>query len=649
MAVIQTLDQIQVIEPPWYQGVNRTGVRLYDRLNCDYATLYRVQPNARTCVDFLARNVAQLGLHQYERGDVYTDRVRLRDFGMTRLINEPMPPQYKVTRYRMVEAIVADLGIYFNAYLLKIRDEDGVPRALLRIPPQYVTPEGGLIVKSYEIRIGGRLLDDFEPSEIIHFRGYNPENPIAGLSPMETLRRVLAEEDSAGKYREELWQNSARMGGIIERPAEAPDWDETAQNRFLTDFAALYAGEGKGGKTAILEDGMKWVASTFSPRDSEYLSGRKLTREECARAYHIPLPMVGILDNATFSNIREQHKQLYQDSIGPILAMLEQDFDLQLLPDFEAEVDDINLIYSEFNILEKLQGDFEEQVGALQTAIGRPWMTPNEGRATLNLPSLTGDADQLATPLNVLIGGQASPTDSAPKAKNISHKVFSSYNRDLVLNYRRKWSDVLMQYFRRQERSVLSRIPPAVENGSLWWDGDRWNTELKEDLLALHLQTVMEFAQVLLAQTGVYDDNPDGLKAFEARLLPYLDEHSRIQAENTNRITEEQIESAIADPEPLEATKNVFNLAITARALSQAVSSVTFGSNFGGAEAARASNLVSKTWRVNSGNPRDTHAALDGVTVGIRELFSNGLKWPGDPTGSVDELAHCECSIDFNR
>jgi len=649
MAVIQTLDQIQVIEPPWYQGVNRTGVRLYDRLNCDYATLYRVQPNARTCVDFLARNVAQLGLHQYERGDVYTDRVRLRDFGMTRLINEPMPPQYKVTRYRMVEAIVADLGIYFNAYLLKIRDEDGVPRALLRIPPQYVTPEGGLIVKSYEIRIGGRLLDDFEPSEIIHFRGYNPENPIAGLSPMETLRRVLAEEDSAGKYREELWQNSARMGGIIERPAEAPDWDETAQNRFLTDFAALYAGEGKGGKTAILEDGMKWVASTFSPRDSEYLSGRKLTREECARAYHIPLPMVGILDNATFSNIREQHKQLYQDSIGPILAMLEQDFDLQLLPDFEAEVDDINLIYSEFNILEKLQGDFEEQVGALQTAIGRPWMTPNEGRATLNLPSLTGDADQLATPLNVLIGGQASPTDSAPKAKNISHKVFSSYNRDLVLNYRRKWSDVLMKYFRRQERSVLSRIPPAVENGSLWWDGDRWNTELKEDLLALHLQTVIEFAQVLLAQTGVYDDNPDGLKAFEARLLPYLDEHSRIQAENTNRITEEQIESAIADPEPLEATKNVFNLAITARALSQAVSSVTFGSNFGGAEAARASNLVSKTWRVNSGNPRDTHAALDGVTVGIRELFSNGLKWPGDPTGSVDELAHCECSIEFNR
>ena len=74
---------------------------------------------------------------------------------------------------------------------------------------------------------------------------------------------------------------------------------------------------------------MQWEATSFNARESEYLGGRKLTREECARAYHIPLPMVGILDHATFSNIKEQHKNLYQDALGPWLAMIEDDIDLQ--------------------------------------------------------------------------------------------------------------------------------------------------------------------------------------------------------------------------------------------------------------------------------------------------------------------------------
>jgi len=84
----------------------------------------------------------------------------------------------------------------------------------------------------------------------------------------------------------------------------------------MAEFEALYAGEDNSGKTAVLEEGMTWKQASFSARDSEYLAGRKLTREECARAYHIPLPMVGILDHATFSNIKEQHKNLYQDCLG---------------------------------------------------------------------------------------------------------------------------------------------------------------------------------------------------------------------------------------------------------------------------------------------------------------------------------------------
>ena len=68
--------------------------------------------------------------------------------------------------------------------------------------------------------------------------------------------------------------------------------------------------------TPVLEDGMTLKPMGFNAKESE-LGARKLSREEVAAEYHVPLPMVGILDHATFSNIREQHKQLSQNCLGP--------------------------------------------------------------------------------------------------------------------------------------------------------------------------------------------------------------------------------------------------------------------------------------------------------------------------------------------
>lgn len=647
MATIQTLGSLQTLYPAWSPLVNRTSLRMYDDFNYDYASLYRMQPNIRTCVDFLARNVAQLGLHVFRRVSD-TDRERLTDHGLARLIAQPLPPTMKVTRYRLIEALMSDLGIYFNAYWLKIRT-DGEPSGLLRIPPIYITPTGGLIPKTYELNIGGRF-SEIQPNDLVHFRGYNPENPISGLSPMETLRRILAEEHEAGQYRENFWQNAARKEGIVKRPKDAPEWSVTARERFIADFHELYSGVSNSGKTVVLEEGMEWEQISFNAQESEYLAGRKLTREECARAYHIPLPMVGILDHATLTNIREQHQNLYQDSLGPWLTMIDEDIDLQLLPEFE----DSENVYTEFNLQEKLKGDFEEQVKTLQSAVGRPWMTADEARARMNLPSMGGDAAQLVTPLNVIVGGQASPRDSAPppKYKMLEAKGYDSASPELRERHERKWRELLSRFYRRQEGDILSRVPAAIGSnvgksdlgGGVWWDDDRWNSELTVDLLRLNNLTATEWAERMLELMGEQIEDWD---AFKDRMIPWLEEHSRIQAGYFNAQTQAAISTALLDPDPLEAVRGVFNLAITVWALRQAVGAVTNASSFGFHEVANTKGLKNKRWHVNSSNPRASHAAMNGQTVGIRDSFSNGLRWPGDSRGSADETAGCLCSVEF--
>jgi len=617
-----------------------SGSTFYDGYAYDYATIYRTQPNVRVCVDFLARNVAQLGLHVYRRLE-NNDRERLRDHPFAKLIERPLPPEYKVTRYQLISNLMGDLGIYHNAYLLKIRI-NGQISGLLRVPPYLVRIEGGLYPVQYYIDFASGSVE-LDPKEIVHLHGYNPESSTLGLSPLETLRRVLAEEHAMGDYREHFWKNAARMSGIIERPADAPEWGEAARQRFKQEFEALYSGSEGSGKTAILEDGMVWKQASFSAEESEYLSGRKLTREECARAYHIPPPLVGILDHATFSNIKEQHKSLYTDTLGPWLAQIEEDFELQLLTEFE----DSDGVYVEFNIAEKLQGDFSEQTASLFSAVGRPWMTANEARARMNLPRVEF-GDDLVTPLNVLVGdptlgalgsGEENEVESQEpkaKAKNRGIEILLPEQKE---KYTQEWKKTLTRLFNRQQASISSKLKMAPDINTLW-DGERWNQEATADFTKLGSETFYTWADAMATELGY--------KLAETDYEDWIYNNARIFAEKLNQSTAYGLEEALRSENPLDEVKKYFAYAVAVRAGMIAISKVNQLMNVGTWMAARDGGAMTKTWMLGAGgNHRHSHIAVAGETVGIRDRFSNGLRYPGDYQGSAEETVNCGCYLRY--
>lgn len=415
MTVVQSEGQVSSLLPVAQTGWARSFAELnwnfmprVDRPNSslgDYAAIYATQPNVRTVVSFLARNIAQLGLHAFRRVSD-TERSRLdQAHELSQLIESP---HRTCTRYGFIESLVTDLGVYGNHYSLKVRDQATGRLTLLRFSPHYVRPMGKWTDPEYVVTVGATSVT-FPASSIFHLREYNPENPIVGLSPLDSLKRILAEDIAAGDYREGFWNNAARIETALKLPVGkklSPD----AAARLARQWQALYAGGSNSGKTAILEDGMDVVPMNFNAKDSEYLGARKLTREEVAAAYHVSPAMVGILEHANFANIDMQHQMLYQDTLGPRLVMIAEEYERQVLPD----IPDTEGVYLEFNIDEKLKGSFEEQTKALQAAVGGPWLTRNEARAMQNKPPLAG-GELVITPMNVTVGGQASPQDSAPK------------------------------------------------------------------------------------------------------------------------------------------------------------------------------------------------------------------------------------------
>lgn len=629
MTVVQSAGTLATVAGTWQLYASTPqSLPLYEDVFLDYGSIWRTQPNVRTVTGFLARNIGQIGLHAFRRVSD-DERRRLSGHPITELIRRPNP---WTTRYRWINALVHDLAIYDNHVALKVQGDGRV--WLMRVRPWRVKPIGNEVhpdVYRIQVSRGGHV--DVPTSSVVHLRGYNPVDERWGVSPMETLRSLLAEDIAASRYREKFWSNAARMATVVKRPVDAPQWSDMARRRFKTEFEELYSGTENSGRTAILEEGMDLEIVGSSMRDAQYLETRKLTREEVAAAFFIPPAMIGILEHANFANIREQHQSLYQDTLAPWLAMIEQDLELQLLPD----VDDDPSIYLEFNIAEKLKGSFEDQAQALQAQVGAPVMTRNEGRARLNLPPVEG-GDELITPLNVLVGGLASPRDTAPppqpvmsrpKAKALSRRA------DVWVDKHRQ---ALEQFFSRQAQEIRSHLGAGALMVQQLFDRARWDTELAEDLYVLAASTAGEAGQEIAEDFGISWDLADT----DAEALR---DHSAATAAAVNEGTETALEVALAADDVDGAVDEVLGGLVSTTAPRLAVSRVTAAWNQGRVAAGAAAGAGTKTWRTTSSDPRSTHSRLNGETVGLGEPFSNGAQWPGDPSLPTRERANCECTV----
>lgn len=383
----------------------------------DPVEVWRTQRAVRTVVGFLARNIAQVALHAFTT-DTNGDRVRL-DARRTlpRLLKDPSPV---TTAYDAMHQLVTDVCL-FDRHASRILIEDG--RVVLRrMPPNtwhYQRAADNTPTKIITYSSSGERRN-VALGDVLWFDGY----PTAeGSSPMTALANLLAEERESSNYRRELWEGGARFPGWIERPADAPSWavkDQSGtspRDRFRTGWQDYASGGLQVGKTPILEDGMTYheLAKGITPEDAQQLESRKFSIAEVAAFFYVPPVFVGLLDNANYSNVTAYREILYADTLGPWFQLIQQVFNARLLP-HPAVIGTANA-FVEFNVAEKLRMSFDQQAAIFQTAAGGPFMTRSEVRRRMNLPYLPA-ADELIVPLNVIEGGQASPTDSGSQNRN---------------------------------------------------------------------------------------------------------------------------------------------------------------------------------------------------------------------------------------
>lgn len=577
-----------------------------------YAELYRSQPAVRTVVGFLARHVSQMGMRAYRASEDGRERLPTTH-PLGAWCETPSPSTASVA---YLGRVVSDIAI-FDAHLSVIhKSSDGriwtqpVPRRLWEpIGDSWLGPEA--------FRLGGRSGRELRPDQVVHIAGYDPDSIGVGCSPMESLRQTLAADFEAERNRTKFWHDGARPSSVIERPNDAPEWSETARDRFMAEWQSAHSSGGtREGGTAILEDGMTLKPVYVNARDAQYLETRKLTREEVAAAFDIPGPLVGILDHATFSNIAEQHRALYSDVLGWWFRRLEQVFVHQLARPHIGPGLALN-----FDEWERLRGSAAEQASTMSTAAGGPFMTRNEVRERLNLAPIDG-ADDLIVPLNVIEGGQASPqtpTD-VPSTNSASGRAVKAAGEPAADTI----AGVLERHLGRQKRATLSRLG-AKATDSLAFDVERFEAEMAADLIPVLTAAAAAAIEAQGAEVT-------------AASVAWVPTHAAEWSSIVNTATSERVGEALTSGADVG---EVFDARIgEVEGLARSIDSDTRND-----AAERVSSGV-KRWRTTSKNPRPSHAALDGATVAVGERFPNGQRWPGDRTGSAQDFG-CLCEVDF--
>lgn len=648
----------RVLSAPYEPFISTAGIPVMDPgspldywTRADVEEFWRTQPNLRKVIGFVARNVATIPLHTHERVSD-TERQRVTDHILPRTLSRP---QKHVGAYRFWESVISDGLLYDRWAVMKDWQDDGsleltqVPSWRLRFRTdtlRRVTGAAFWVGDSADVDSVEDGWVRLDLDNLIFDHGYAPRT--AGLSPVETLKDILDEGAESVQYRRDVWKNGGRASQFIKRPMEA-SWTPEQRNRFVSGLRKFMNGGSESGGMMLLEDSMD-VGSIPHPlsKDVNDLQGRELSASEVASAFFVAPELIGIRAG-NFSNVDAFRQSLYRDSLGPYITAWEQAVNIGLTDDLAGGRN----LYVEANVESKLRGSFQEQAAIMQSATGAPWLARNEARAMQNRPPIEG-GDELVVPLNVLVGGQASPRDSgsqnreaagaAPSVKRSGVQV----KADPPVNHARKAEQVIADFFRRQGNSVRSRVGAGSDD---WWDGDRWDEELSNDMSALYLLTATAAGRATLESVGIDPDEYD-----EPRTMEFLKESARRSASSINEATRDSVAAALQvdltdenAPSPVDAVGHVFDVAEESRSAQAATTVAAFAAGFGAVEAARQRSRGStKTWNVNSGNPRSSHAAMAGVTVPVDEDFPNGLPWPGALGAGADENANCQCSLTIN-
>ena len=238
-----------------------------------------------------------------------------------------------INRFDLWDGTQCWMELTGNAYWYIYKDKMGVPQELWPLPPQYMKVVGSRekIVAGYVYRRAIEKIP-FENEEIIHFKFFNPTGSLYGTGPLTAIMDSYIDDRHIREFESNLMKNQGRPEAVLQSKEAVSDVDfQRIKQRWRGNK------ESKVGGTLVLESGLEYKPITFTPREMNYVVGRKLNREEIAAAFGVPMSKL-TTEAVNLANAYVGEHQYMQDTIEPRLRRIEETLNEKLMPMYDENL-----------------------------------------------------------------------------------------------------------------------------------------------------------------------------------------------------------------------------------------------------------------------------------------------------------------------
>lgn len=368
------------------------------------------------CVSAYAQTVAMCPGDHW-RTNNKNGRTRVKNSALARVLRYPNDYQ-SISDFML--AMTRSLYLEGNAYALALRndryeiDELHMMQATMSRPMVATTGDVFYQLAGNDVinkRIPGEALV-VPQADVLHIRLHTDNRyprPLIGLSPLLSAIDDISVGSAISKQQMNFYMNEARPSAVLSTDLVL-DKEQVAhlRDRWNEQSKGL-----KQGGTPILTAGLKVQPWATSGKDSQIAEIAKMTKENIALAFRVPLQILGI-GGTPYSTTELLMQSWIATGLGFCLNHIEEAFGLLFA--LKGQPDE----YCEFSTSSLLRSAYTTRIEGLARGVQGGIYSPNEARNEEGLDSVEfGDeprVQQQVVPLSAAAGIPAAPAPGAPPA-----------------------------------------------------------------------------------------------------------------------------------------------------------------------------------------------------------------------------------------
>jgi len=329
-----------------------------------------------SAVSLISDTIATLPVDSYIRRDGNRSPYRPRPAWVDQ-------PDVDMTRQAHYQQVLVSLLVNGNSYTRVFRNASGEVVNLVVLDPQTVQVTRSAIGRKMFVVDGEDKALSSE--DIIHITDLIQPGSLTGLSRVERLKEALGLSSAMQSYAARFFGSGATTQGIIEFPGNlTPDQAKNLRE----GFDSAHRGFRRAHKTGVLSGGASYKQTTVPNDAAQFLESRRFAVEEMARAFNIPLSMMGVPGTQSYASVEQNAIQFVTHTLRPYIEKLEWAYS-RLLP---------NQAFLKFSVDGLLRGDFNSRINAYSIGLQAGFMSVNDVRRLEDMSPAEG-GDQYRVPL----------------------------------------------------------------------------------------------------------------------------------------------------------------------------------------------------------------------------------------------------------